>query len=342
MLHDPIMELAFIDEQLLLEMHPSIKNAFDSGSHPLSKHPVFQKHGKGMSDDQYAHLKSQYQSRTGKQHLDPNDMMRAFQLITQVEHAHAHQLQQLAIDIVTKVWKISPQLIGQAEITNNIDIDTEKHKDEPEDLTPEQMEQVEKRITMNMLTHGSAIHMMTTMYHLAKEALDKIDNRLVPLYDRFSTGAVLSSWYQDIEALLKLMGVQKGGSEQVQWNDDKPQIVAKAIMFPLLLHELSKGVMEVLTMHQLSSLDPDTLKKVYKHADKYEHEFFHFFVGPAVWRKFLKVVPQDKLPRVVAALTGLKSKDVTAFIDAVVSDPEMATQMINNLVRDPEGTVDSL
>jgi len=330
-------------EEMLLEMHPSVRRAFEQGSHPLGKHPVFQKHGQKMSADQFGHLSSQYQTRTGKARLDPRDIFETVHEIQRREAQHAEQLERLAIAIVAKVWKIDPSLIGNASITD--DLSVEDDKSEPVDdtpLTPQQAEEVEKRITMNMLTHGSSLHMMTTMYHLAKETLDQIDPQLVKLYDRFSTGSALSTWHLDIEQMLKMAGIRKGGQEKVEWQNGKPKIDARAEMFPLLLHELSKGVMELLTMHQLSSLEPETLKKVYKHADRYEHEFFHFFVGPAVWRKFLKAVPQDKLARVVAALSRLKSKEVTAFINAVIEDPQMATQMVANLVRDPKGTVEDL
>lgn len=360
-----LFESAFMDDDLLLEMHPSIRRAFDQGNHPLSKHPIFSKHGKAMSGNQYAHLMTQYKSRSGKEQFDPSDIMNTYRAIVSIERQHQHQLKQLAIDIVSQVWKVDKSVFAEPELTQNIDIGGSGSGDEGDlggeeevetQLTPEQLEEVEKRITMNMLTHGSAIHMMTTMYHLAKDALEKLDPRLIKLYDVFSTSANLSSWYMDVENMLKLMGVSVGGTEEIQWEGpqsgeaegkregSKPKIKAKAMMFPLLLHELSKGVMELLTMHQLSSLEPDTLKKVYKHADKYEHEFFHFFVGPAVWRHFIKVVPKDKLARVVAALSNpkLKSKDVTAFINAVVEDPEMAVQMISNLIRDPKGTVDEL
>lgn len=363
-----LFESIFSDDELLLEMHPSIRRAFDQGTHPLSKHPIFSKHGKAMSGNQYAHLMTQYKSRSGKEQFDPSDIMNTFRAITNIERQHQSQLKQLAIQIVCQVWKVDPSLFAEPELTQNISVDSgggdddggmgEEEEETP--LTPEQQEEVEKRITMNMLTHGSAIHMMTTMYHLAKDALEKLDPRLVKLYDVFSTSANLSSWYMDVENMLKLMGVATGGTEEIQWEGppptgetpqasgskegSKPKIKAKAMMFPILLHEMSKGVMELLTMHQLSSLEPDTLKKVYKHADKYEHEFFHFFVGPAVWRHFIKVVPREKLARVVAALSNpkLKSKDVTAFINAVVEDPEMAVQMISNLIKDPKGTVDEL
>lgn len=329
--------------QLINEIHPSIERAFRQNTHPLARHPVFQKHGQTLSKDQYNHLKTQYQQRTGKGDFDSHDLMRVYQQITQIEAQHSEQLERLAIDIVSKVWKIDPSLLKKAEITDNIQLDDTSDEEEVDDrLTPEQLAEVEKRITMNMLTHGSAIHTMTTMYHLGKEVLDRIDPRLVKLYDRFSTGAALSSWYQDIESLLQLIGIQKGGVSKVDWDEETPKVEAQAVMFPLLLHELSKGVMELLTAHQLSSLDPDTLKKVYKAADKYEHEFFHFFVGPAVWRKFLQVVPKDKIAEVIAALSKLKPKDVTAVINAVVEDKETARVMLARLVEGPEGLPEEL
>lgn len=319
---------------IINEAHPSITRAFETGRYPLGEHPIFKKHGQKLSKEQYAHLKDQYKQRTGAEELNPHDLMRTFHQIQQLEAAHKEQLERIAKDIVTKVWKIDPSLIEKGEITPDVDLEPSVEEEEPEELTPEQKAEVEKRIIMNALTHGSAIHMMTTMYHLGREALDRIDKRLVPLYDRFSTGAVLSSWYQDIEALLQLIGIQLGGAVQIDWEKDTPTIKAQAVMFPLLLHELSKGVMELLTAHQLSPLDPDTLKKVYKHADKYEHEFFHFFVGPALWRKFLRVVPKDRLAETVAALSRLEPKKVEEIINTVVDNPDAAKEILASLVED--------
>jgi hypothetical protein len=223
-------------------------------------------------------------------------------------------------------------------------------------ITPEQQKQIHKRITLNTMTHGAAIHQMTTLHHMVKDALDKIDPALMPAYDKLARGSVYSSWFMSIEQIVNMAG-QKGGDVHIEWpeapaqeapeempemdapeepqEEEGPKVMATGLIFPILVHELAKGCMELLTMHGLPK-DEDTLKKVYKHADKWEDEVFHFFVGPALWRRFIKVVNRMKLPETIQALSQLEPDDLHGVVRSIVENPAEAQERLAELVKDPE------
>jgi hypothetical protein len=313
-------------------MHPSIRQAYEAGTHPLAQHPIHGVYGRDLAFGQYEHIKGQYARTAGQEQLDMADMMRTLNWIRQTEADHKEELEKLAKKIVAEIWGASPDIF-EAEIG---EAGGGASDEEGEiELTPEQLKEVHKRITLNTLTHGAAIHQMTTLHHMVKEALDKIDPDLLKAYDNFARGSVYSSWFASIEAILALAGI-KGGEVEVDWENDQPKIKAKGVVFPVLVHELSKGVMELITAHGLPQ-DEETLRKVLKAADRYETEVFHFFVGPELWRRFLKVVDQRKLPQIIMSLSKQEPDDLHDIIGAIVDNPDMAKQMINDLITEPEG-----
>ena len=63
-------------------------------------------------------------------------------------------------------------------------------------------------------------------------------------------------------------------------------------MFPILVHELYKGVMEYVSAHGLPS-DPDMAQEVIGMEDTLPAEIWDLRLGPVIWEKFLEVYPED-------------------------------------------------
>jgi hypothetical protein len=263
-------------------------------------------------------------------------MMALLQQTIALEEPHKEQLERLAIQIVAKVWKAKPELF-EAEI-GETGPPPEEEPEEEEELTPEQIREINKRITLNTIIHGASIHQMTTMHHLAKEAIDRIDPQLIPFYDKLSRTMNYSGWFMNLDMLMTQLG-QKGGQNEIVWDEDTPKIQAKGIIFPILVHELSKGCVELITHHGLPK-DPDMLKVVLKHADKDLEEMFHFFMGPELWRRFLKLVDMEQIPEIVMALSKLEPDKLHEIMSLIASsmkeDPTNVKKMIADLVQEPE------
>jgi hypothetical protein len=159
-----------------------------------------------------------------------------------------------------------------------------------------------------------------------------------------------SHWGIPLDFVLQQAG-QQGGEVSIQWPEEGAEgeegeeaeeadggeitVNAKAQIFPILIHELSKGVMEVITAHGIPQ-DPELWKKVKKYADRPEHEFFHFLVGPEVWRRFLKVVGKRRLPDVIQLLATQEPDDVHKIIGAIVDNPEKAEELIDAMGNEQE------
>ena len=83
-------------------------------------------------------------------------------------------------------------------------------------------------------------------------------------------------------------GVQKG-------SDGKLRVRARAWMWPLLSHELTKGTAELICLHGLNDLDEATYRYVTHEADKIEHEIWMMQAGGGLWRRFLAAIPSANL-----------------------------------------------
>ncbi len=315
----------------------------DSSDHPFKSHPVLSKHGDKMSREGWQDVSD----RMDKLGMDVHDSMKIFQQIFMIEQAHKEQLQNLAIKAVAQVWGFPEE---QLRAFLGPEVDTPGDGGEgPEELAvdDELQKQIHKRMTMNSLTHGSAIHNMMTLHHIVNKELNNIDPNLLDLYGKLAAGAHGQYWMHDIAAMLNQLAGMAAGSSVIDWDqihpdDDSPTptVVAKAVAFPVLVQELSKGIMEILTYHQFSDMDASAAHTVMKHADSMNIEPYLEQVGPAIWRRFLKVVNSIDgvtLPQVISALSVQDPDEVHGIIVTVVGDtPDEAGTLLKDLVIDPE------
>jgi hypothetical protein len=84
-------------------------------------------------------------------------------------------------------------------------------------------------------------------------------------------------------------GVQ--GSEEVDDTTDPPTIRAKGLFFPVLIHELIKGVYEVLGTAGLPD-DPKAAEMVMGQTDTLPYEVWDLRLGPVIWNKFKASYPE--------------------------------------------------
>jgi hypothetical protein len=72
----------------------------------------------------------------------------------------------------------------------------------------------------------------------------------------------------------------------------KAVIHAQAMVFPVLIHEIVKGVMELLSAHGLPK-NKNVANYVINKADFLAAEPWDMRLGPAVWGKFTDAIPAD-------------------------------------------------
>lgn len=210
-------------------------------------------------------------------------------------------------------------------------------------VAPEVRAEINKRISLNALSQGAALQHFMTAHHLVREKLNEIDPSLLALYDKFAVGSHTHYWLDDIAGRLEeAMGGVAGNTRVVKDEIDEESgagigrasfhIEAQAINFPILVQELSKGVMELINLHHLGSLDGETNRKVQAYADHPTDEPWHIQVGPALWRKLLPLFPKGmQHAQIAMQLNRMPPDQLHKLLDLAVTDPPKAKEMMEGL-----------
>lgn len=215
-----------------------------------------------------------------------------------MENKHKKKLEKLAVEMIIEEFQIPEgSVLFDVELRPNIDrngtIDTPQETDtefESHDEIVNANKEVNKRRVLNAFIQGAA-KSVNHMFHMVNENLRNMDPKLPLTYKKMMSAADYMYYIiPDMD-----LGMD-GGCCEVVYNEDeddlKPVIKAKAMVFPVLIHELCKGVMEVLSSHGLPTQETIT-EYVINKADFIQAEPWDMRFGPAIWRKFCDCIPTD-------------------------------------------------
>jgi hypothetical protein len=326
---EPEPQNTYLKEDYEDEAEPSTVRWFSSK--PLEGHPILSKHGHALAKKSFDHTKQRLQN------LNSNyrESFRIFNEILRIESRHKDELNQMAKDIVSQIYGIDQ---SQLMVGDDVEINKTESNQEWSERGAVVDDRVRKHIhmraTMNMLSHGAAVHQMLTLHHMVKEALDEIDPNLTQLYDKFAAGATHMYWFQNIENAAEQLKGSAVGSTKVEYKEENgeevPVVKAAAICFPVLVQELSKGVMQMLSHHHLGRLDKSTLQRVLAEADKIQLEPYFIMVGPALWRMTLDVSKNLNLnlSEIISSIASHEPDEVHNLFDKMDSNPKAAENII--------------
>jgi|TARA_R110000824_G_scaffold3467_1_gene16418 hypothetical protein len=311
-------------------MSPDIEAKLRSQEHPLGGHKAFPDvDGNGIPDNfeeliasqRFQDVVEKVKDATGVENIDPRTLMslqpmlmQAAQRVMEIESQNKQALEDLAVELVVDEMGIpegdlqfdaklgKPNMDGIQQKPNE---KKKKKKKEPEfpnfemeDEAAKRLEKLDlekqKRRFINSLIQGSA-KKAHYMYHLIREKLDEINPDLVGLYSIVMSVNDLLYWVMpDMEGMIGGGGAEQAmaGKEELDLETDPPTIKAMGLMFPILVHELYKGVMEYVSAHGLPS-DPDMAEDVIGTEDTLPAEVWDLRLGPVIWEKFLEVYPDD-------------------------------------------------
>jgi len=309
-------------------MSPDIERKLKSQEHPLGGHQAFPDVDKDGIPDNFEELIAsqrfqdvvqKVKDATGVENIDPQTfmslqpmLMQAAQRILQIESQNKEVLENLAVELVVGEMGIpegdlqfdakleKPNMSGMQQKPK----EKKKKKElefpnfEMEDEAAKRLQKLDlekqKRRFINSLIQGSA-KKAHYMYHLVNEKLNDVNPDLVGLYSIVMSVNDLMYWVMpDMEGMIGGGGAEQAmaGKEELDLKTDPPTIKAKGLMFPILVHELYKGVMEYVSAHGLPS-DPDMAQEVIGMEDTLPAEVWDLRLGPVIWEKFLEVYPDD-------------------------------------------------
>jgi hypothetical protein len=131
-------------------------------------------------------------------------------------------LEQLAVEIVRDLFDIPEHITLLPDLKMGFD-STEEQDDSPEpflSLSPEQQmemkDEIQKRVILNGLVHGSAMHIWKSAHFIIKEKLDEIDPLLMDLYNAYTASIGWMVWQVSPESALEQIeshGLAQGKNE---------------------------------------------------------------------------------------------------------------------------------
>jgi hypothetical protein len=260
------------------------------------------------------------------------EMMSKVPTIMQIEGRHREELENLAIEacleeteVPSDWYEIVARLNRQPIDVSNFRYQPEEEKEdedddeenkleipsfEVEDLTDEEIFELEKhkRNIINAIIQGAAKkgHYIFQKPEIRAE-LDRIDTRLYPAY--LGIMAINDFLYFTMEQMIEMMsqtgngvagkvelqdndsGDEEGGGEE---GEEKPdtKIVADGLIFPILCHEIIKGIEESAGRHGLPQ-DTELAQKVMGQTDLLSNEPMQLRIGPEIVEKLRMVLPDE-------------------------------------------------
>jgi hypothetical protein len=271
-----------------------------------------------------------------------NMMMPIMREVLTMEGKHKKTLEELAIKMVKEEFDIHDEVQFEVELSPRIELANIKETPSDDILTEfedhEEMEyandSVYKRRFINGMINGAA-KKVNHMFHLVDDELTKLNPRLPNNYSKLMSGTDYI-YFQVPDLKTSVNGgscvVDYGNSE----SDNRPVIKAKAMVFPVLIHELVKGCMEVLSAVGLPTKE-NIAEYVVNKSDYLQAELWDLRGGPALWGKFCSMMPAEDFKlkhHVYSDLVQLEPKEFFTAMKEVLGGTKRGKEIINEILNE--------
>lgn len=207
-------------------------------------------------------------------------------------------------------------------------------KQPPEGKTHEELKpQIKRRRLTNAMMHGAA-RKSQNLHHL-DDQLREENPELGRNYANLMAANDANYFLIDDETIRREgeSGIHAGNVRVDLSNPEKPKIIAQGMVFPILLHELSKGVVELMSLWSLPE-DPEIRKYVLDKTDNLDSETNDIRLGSKIWERFVAQIPVDN--QEVISLTWnmlqeLPNSDFNSIIEGLIQNRTESQQKVRRL-----------
>lgn len=290
-------------------MDAVLANQLRDRSHSLGNHPAFPDDDdthfeEKLMSKRFADVLKNFKRHHGVEQIDINqitaEQVATLTKIISLEKPHKEALEQLAINLVMEEFDIQEGDIDfDVRLTTDMSLNVDKSKLKIEAETKIEFDdhqefsmankEVYKRRMVNALIQGSA-KKTNHMFHAIDDQLVDLQPILPNLYSKLMTGADYMYMVQDDTKPRVIGGIVN--VEFPKKEGDAPKVTAEAITLPVLIHEIVKGVMEILSYHGLPK-NPKVAQFVIDKADFMAAESWDMRLGPPIWERFLECIPVE-------------------------------------------------
>lgn len=281
-----------------------------------------------------------------------NTVVQAMQRLVMIQSQNAEELEALAVKLVKEelgipdgAMQFDAQLVmqpmGAAEgMQSNPEMPSEEEVEElMGDIENFNLERAKRRF-INSLIQGAAFK-GGHMYVMVRDEINDINPQLMNLYAVTQSLMEHAYWiFPDMEGMAGGGGGQMGQSE-VDEETDPPTVKARAVTFPLLVHELVKGVYEIFGTHGLPD-DPRQQEMILKAEDTLPSEIWDSRLGPVFWEKFVSTYPielfEDDMKHIQHYLfmrfSALSAEEFMRVAKMILSGDPKGEKFIQGMVND--------
>jgi hypothetical protein len=350
-------------------IEPSIERRLGNRRHPLGDNPAFPPTTGNSNFEEivasenfiaaidkikrYAGMKDiQVVNRDGTLNIEAlvRLQMQLVQGLANIEYNSKEQLEKLAVRLVMEDFNIPEGVLQfDAKLSNDFDASDipkqgDQDEEEDEEEIEETMEEIEnfdlevgKRRFINALMHGAAFKGQY-MFHMAEEEINAIDDQLIPFYGLLMS---ITEWAYfmippETAAARGGEGETTGGKNRIDMSTEPPTIIARGKTFPLLLHEVVKGVMEFMSMHGLPK-NKKMREEVMSKTDFLEAESWDLMLGPGFWQRFLDAIDENELDiksELYAKIVEMPPQEFNTFMKDIMQKNDRGKQKMVDLAND--------
>lgn len=194
-------------------------------------------------------------------------------------------------------------------------------------------DEVYKRRILDVLSVGASIR-LSSNFETYIEEINKIDNRLGDLYNKIIALNNYILFTKDDFGIDDDNNMQLGISElNLSKIDEKPSINVQAVIFPVLLSELIRGLIELFISHGLPK-DLNTTISVLGKADFLKAEPWDMKLGPQLWDLLsdsFNDINTIELPYLLKRLSELSTETFNKILKEVFAKTKKGKELMSKL-----------
>jgi len=327
-------------------------------THPLAKMPYYDQSThpetwrvEVIASDRYKELVDSYCNTFGmdKSQLNPMDVMMsagsANYIAVSKENGKRPALCNLAEKIIRDEWFIGKDEVifdleilepGKIKLPENMSMESPLNEEEKEEIENEMGDEVVKRRTINALAQGASLR-GHYLFHLYRTEIEEIVPDITSYYQKALIANDLFYYLISDEMFQKQIEADdsnNAGYVKLDFSGEIPKIIAKAINLPILIHEMIKGIISLLSVAGLPEEDAD---KVIEYTDTIIAELWDIRLFPVVWANFHALIDDEDYDIKKLILIDLFKRDAEDFIDfmsLLEHRPDYARKEIKDIVKE--------
>lgn len=283
--------------------------------------------------------------------------------ILSIESTQKKYLENLAVDLVVEEMKIPDgAFLFSCKIVPMRSISKDGFQDENQfpnqqsienafgeqsaelDMTPNELFELEKhkRRFINLLIQGSS-KKGHYMYLMVQDKLQDINPELSNLYGKMMSINDLTYWIIP-DTIIKQMASSSSnmaGKEEIDTTTNPPTIKTSAVCFPVSIHEIIKGIMEVFGTQGLPD-EPQMAQMIIDSVDSLNNETTDLRLGVGIWEIFYNTYPpfvfEDKYKHIqhymFSRFCALEVEEFFRVAKMILMDEEKGKKYMSDLANE--------